>query len=246
MLKTLRKRWWLVLAGAVLAVFGALYGTWQLSRSRDFQLFGKLVSHVPVSEKVVALTFDDGPSKEYTGGVLALLREKGVKATFFVIGADAEKNPDELKAIIADGHQIGNHTFVHDDMTLASFEKAASEIEKTDAVIRAAGYSGEILFRPPFGKKLIGLPLYLAKHDRTTITWDVEPESFEDIAADPDRIAAHVVEKTKSGSIVIMHVMYKSRETSRAALPKVINGLRDKGFRFVTVSELIGMGEKSP
>jgi peptidoglycan-N-acetylglucosamine deacetylase len=239
MLKTLKRWWWLVLALALVIAFAAVYGAWQLSRARDFQLFGKLVTRVETTENVVALTFDDGPTKEYTAGVLALLREKGVKATFFIIGADAEKNPDDLRAIVADGHEVGNHTFVHDDMTLASSEKAASEIERTDAVIRSAGYSGEILFRPPFGKKLIGLPLYLANHSRTTVTWDVEPESFRKIAADPDLIAAHVVERTKPGSIIIMHVMYKAREPSREALPQVIDGLREKGFRFVTVSELI-------
>jgi peptidoglycan-N-acetylglucosamine deacetylase len=244
MLKTLKRWWWLVLALALVTAFAAVYGAWQLSRARDFQLFGKLVSHVDTSEKVIALTFDDGPTQEYTAGVLALLREKGVKATFFIIGADAEKNPDDLKAIVADGHEVGNHTFVHDDMTLASSEKAASEIERTDAVIRKAGYSGEILFRPPFGKKLIGLPLYLANHNRMSVTWDVEPESFRQIAADPDLIAAHVIERTKPGSIIIMHVMYKARETSREALPQVIDGLREKGFRFVTVSELIALESK--
>ena len=107
------------------------------------------------------------------------------------------------------------------------------------AAIRAAGYDGKILFRPPFCKKLFGLPLYLAKHDRTSVTWDVEPESFDDIAADPQKMTAHVLETTKPGSIIILHVMYDSRESSRQALPHIIDGLKAKGFRFVTVSELL-------
>ena len=234
-------RWLAIVFAPLLVVFLALYGTWQLSRSRDFQLFGEIVPRVETSEKVVALTFDDGPTPEYFDGVLNVLRERGVKATFFLMGEDAEKHPDLVQALIADGHELGNHTFSHPDMTLASVDKAKDEIERTDAAIRKAGYSGEIHFRPPYGKKLIGLPLYLADHDRTTITWDVEPESYSDIAKDPKLITAHVLEKTRPGSIIILHVMYKARETSRQALPDVIDGLQARGFRFVTVSELLAM-----
>lgn len=234
-------RWAAIVVAILLVILLALYGTWQLSKSRDFQLFGEIVPRVDTSEKVVALTLDDGPTPEYTAGVLEVLRARGVKATFFLIGGDAEKNPDEVRAIMAGGHELGNHTFTHPDMTLASVDKAKSEVERTDAALRSAGYTGEILFRPPFGKKLIGLPLYLADHHRTTITWDVEPESYSEIAADPKRITAYVLEKTRPGSIIIMHVMYKARETSRQALPDVIDGLKVRGFRFVTVSELLAM-----
>lgn len=241
---TARKRFpWLrtlliVLAG-IIVVFGLLVAMWAISRSRDYQLFGELVNRVQTDEKVVALTFDDGPTPTFTHQVLAVLREKDVPATFFLIGKEAEQNIDETRAIVAAGHEIGNHTYTHPDMTLADEAKAADEIEKTDAAIRAAGYEGKILFRPPFGKKLFGLPLYLAKHDRTSVTWDVEPESFDDIAADPQKMTAHVLENTRPGSIIILHVMYRSRETSRQALPAIIDGLKAKGFRFVTVSDLM-------
>jgi peptidoglycan-N-acetylglucosamine deacetylase len=237
-----RIRGWAIAIGAiVLLVFAAIYGVWQLSRSRDFQMFGRIVPRVETAEKLVALTFDDGPTREFTPGVLALLKQKDVKATFFLIGQDVEKNLDQARAIVAGGHEVGNHTFTHSDMTMAGVEKARSEVEPTDAAIRKAGFTGEILFRPPFGKKLWGLPRYLSDTYRTTVTWDVEPESYEEVAADPARITAHVLEKTRPGSIVILHVMYRSRETSRQALPAIIDGLHAKGFRFVTVSELLAM-----
>jgi peptidoglycan-N-acetylglucosamine deacetylase len=225
----------------VVLLLGGLYAIWQVSRSRTYQLFGELVNRVETDQPVVALTFDDGPTPRYTPGILAILAEKDVKATFFLIGNEIEANPDGARAIVAAGHEVGNHTFTHNDMTFATGDKAAEEVEKADAAIRAAGFSGEILFRPPYGKKFLGLPLYLAAHDRTTITWDVEPESEDGIAADPYRIAAHVIETTKPGSIVIMHLMYPARDTSRKALPLVIDGLREKGFRFVTVSELLAL-----
>lgn len=234
-------RWVIIALIAVAIVLGLLVGGWTLSRSRTWQLLGELVHRVETDEKVVALTFDDGPTPDYTEGVLAVLREKGVRATFFLIGQEAEANPDETRAIAADGHELGNHTYTHPDMTLASEGDAEMQVTKTDAAIRAAGYSGDIHFRPPFGKKLFGLPLYLAKNNRTTVTWDVEPESDEDIAVDPRRIISHVVEETKPGSIIILHVMYPARKTSRQALPGLIDGLKERGFRFVTVSELLAM-----
>jgi peptidoglycan/xylan/chitin deacetylase (PgdA/CDA1 family) len=234
-------RWIIIALIAVALVLGLVIGGWTISRSRTFQLFGELVHRVETDEKVVALTFDDGPTPDYTPGVLAILKEKGVRATFFLIGQDAEANPAETRAIAADGHELGNHTYTHPDMTLASEGDAEMQVTKTDAAIRAAGYSDDIHFRPPFGKKLFGLPLYLAKNDRTTVTWDIEPESDENIAADPRRIISHVVEQTKPGSIVILHVMYPARKTSRQALPGLIDALKARGFRFVTVSELLAM-----
>jgi peptidoglycan/xylan/chitin deacetylase (PgdA/CDA1 family) len=231
----------LIVALVVAIVIGAAIAVWAISRSRDFQLFGEIVNRVETDEKLVALTFDDGPTPDYTADVLALLAAKDVKATFFVIGSDAVRHPDEMRAIVLAGHEVGNHTYSHDDMTWADEAKAAKEIEQTDAAIRASGYTGEIHFRPPFGKKLIGLPLYLAKHDRTTVTWDVEPESFDEVAATANGMASHVLANTTPGSIIILHVMYKARETSRQALPAIIDGLKERGFRFVTVSELLAL-----
>lgn len=232
----------IVALAAVMVIAAALYGVWSLSRSRDFQLFGKIVPRIETTEKVVALTFDDGPTPVYTQATLDLLREKDVVATFFLMGADVDANPAETRAIIAAGHEIGNHTYTHADMTFATEEQAADEIMRTDEAIRRAGYSGDIHVRPPFGKKLIGLPLHLARHDRATITWDVEPESYSDIASDPTKIAAHVIDKTRPGSIIILHVMYESREPSRQALPAIIDGLKARGFRFATVTDLLSVG----
>jgi peptidoglycan/xylan/chitin deacetylase (PgdA/CDA1 family) len=237
-----RRLWIVVGILAALALALAAYGLHTLSRSRDYQLFGKLVSHVKTAENVVALTFDDGPTADYTPQVLATLKEKNVKATFFLIGREIASAPDVAKAIVAAGHQVGNHTWDHAQMTLATEGKARAEIEPTDAQIRTAGYTGEIMFRPPNGKKLIGLPLYLAQHDRVTVMWDVEPDSYPAIASDPARIAAYVVDHVKPGSIVILHAMYKSRETTRQALPAIIDGLRAKGYRFLTVEELMKLG----
>lgn len=230
------------LAALVIAlVLAALYGVWTFSRSRDVQLFGKLVSHVETQAPVIAITFDDGPTPGYTEWVLDVLAAKGVAATFFLTGAEIDANPELASAIVAAGHEVGNHTWSHPNMTLAGPGKAASEVDRTNDAIRRAGYEGEILFRPPYGKKLVFLPLHLQKTGQTTVMWDIEPESYGDIAASPERIVDHVLEKAKPGSILILHVMYTSREPTRQALPAIIDGLRERGFRFETVSGLMSL-----
>jgi peptidoglycan/xylan/chitin deacetylase (PgdA/CDA1 family) len=170
---------------------------------------------------------------------LTILKDRDVKATFFLIGKETAENLPQARLIADAGHEIGNHSYSHSNMAWMGPASVEDEIERTDAAIRAAGYQGEILFRPPYGKKLLTLPWYLSQHDRKTIMWDVEPESFPEVADNPDTLAKYVIDNARNGSIIIMHVMYRSREVSRQALPLIIDGLRQRGFEFVTVSKLI-------
>ncbi len=225
----------LVLAGLAAVLIGVHF----FSKSRTTQLFGGIIARVETERPVVALTFDDGPSVRFTPDVLTILRERGVKATFFLTGKETEENLPQARMIVSEGHQLGNHSYTHSNMMFMGPARIREEIERTDAAIRAAGYEGEIMFRPPYGKKLLTLPWYLSRHDRATIMWDVEPESFPDVAEDASALASHVIEQTRNGSIIIMHVMYRSREVSRQALPLIIDGLRQRGFEFVTVAQLL-------
>lgn len=215
--------------------------TYSLTRSRTFQLAGEFVTRVETTEKVVALTLDDGPTPEHTQDVLDILKKKDVRATFYLSGQECERNPAMLKAIIAAGHELGNHTYSGRRMVFLSGATAADEIERTDAVFRAAGYEATTTFRPPGCKKLLTTPLYLAGNDRTTVTWDLEPDSIEGISGDADAMVGYVADGVRPGSIVLMHVMYDSREPSRVALPRIIEQLSSAGYRFVTVSELLAL-----
>jgi chitin deacetylase len=212
---------------------------WTISKSRDFQIFGEMVSRVETSVPVVALTFDDGPAPVFTEEILEVLRAEGVRATFFVTGAALKENMAEAQGIVAEGHELGNHSYSHKRMVGRSYAFVREEIERTDQLIRAAGYEGEIRFRPPYGKRLIVLPYYLSVTDRTTIFMDVEPESYKEIAVDRESIVQHVLEKTRPGSIILLHVMNESRGESMGAVPGIIRGLRSRGYSFVTVSELL-------
>lgn len=226
----------LVALATVLVGFVALR---QISRSRTFQFFGELIPRVDTSQKLVALTFDDGPTVEGTDQILTILEEQNIKATFFVTGAELERNLNQGKKIVDAGHELGNHSYSHVRMMLVTPSFVKHEIETTDKLIRDAGYQGEILFRPPYAKKLFALPHYLSKTGRRSVTWDVEPESYPEIGADADKITEHVLSKTQPGSIILLHVMYPNRRESMKAVRKVVEGLKAQGYSFKTMSELL-------
>lgn len=218
----------------ILVVFLLLLGTYKLMNSRTYQVFGGLTDNVETNEKVVALTFDDGPSKN-VNEILPLLAKYDVKATFFLIGNEIEKYPEEAGKIAEAGHQIGNHTYSHRRMVFKSPSYIKEEIEKTDKLIQNAGYKGEIDVRPPNGKKIIGLPYYLNKNDRETITWDLEPDSYYTTASDKVK---YVKENIKSGSIILMHPMYDDTGKELQAIEGILRELTNEGYTFVTVNEL--------
>ncbi len=231
--------WLRVVAPVVLLVLIGLPLTWKLSKARTVQAGGRLVAHADTTRPIVALTFDDGPTPEGTEAALPLLQQYGVRATFFVTGRDLSLHMEEAQRIVAAGHELGNHSYSHAAMIGKPLSFIEREIEETDALIRQAGYEGEIHFRPPGCKKLFLLPLYLWRTGRTTVTWDLEPESYPDVAQDGDRIAAYVLDRVRPGSIILLHPMYANRGEVLQALPAIIEGLQERGYRFVTVSELL-------
>lgn len=227
----------IIIAG--LFTFAALV-LWQVSKARSFQVFGRLVDRVETEKKLVALTFDDGPTAEVTRPLLDMLEKEQVRATFFVTGAELEKNMDRGIRIVAAGHELGNHSYSHTRMIFVTPSFVREEIERTDALIREAGWQNAIHFRPPYGKKLFVLPYYLSNTGRTSVTWDVEPDS--DTKAKAGEIADRAVAQTRSGSIILLHVMYPNRVESYKAVPAIINRLKEQGYEFVTVSELLAAG----
>ena len=232
------RRKYLILMVCILLLL-LLWVAWRVSSSRTFQFFGEIVPRVETSETAVALTFDDGPAPGVVERLLPVLHQRGIKATFFVIGKELEDSPELGRQIVREGHELGNHSYSHSRMVLKTPRFIRDEIERTDRLIRAAGYSGDIQFRPPYGKKLILLPAYLSRTGRRTIMWDVEPDSYPEVAASADRIAAFVLERARPGSIIILHVMYPGREASLEAVPGIIEGMKERGYEFKTVSELL-------
>jgi peptidoglycan-N-acetylglucosamine deacetylase len=223
-----------VLAVAVLLV--VLVGTDQLMNARTFQVAGALVDRVETAERVVGLTFDDGPGPQ-TAELVGTLGALGVRATFVVTGAELRAHPERGRALVAAGHELGNHTYDHRRMVLVHPGTVAAQIETTDAAIRAAGHLGPIRFRPPGGKKLVALPRYLDARGTTTVMWDVEPDSGRHPG--PAELVQAVLDQVRPGSIVLLHPWYDSGAATRAALPALVEGLRAQGYAIVTVEELL-------
>ena len=225
----------IILIGAgVLFVFLLLFGTYKLMNSRTFQLFGGLTNQVNTNQKVVALTFDDGPTNNVEE-ILRLLEKYHAKGTFFLIGNEMEKNPEETKKIVDAGHQLGNHTYSHQRMVFKSPSFIREEIEKTDQLIRKAGYKGEIDFRPPNGKKLVGLPYYLSENNRDTITWNLEPDTYYFSTTNK---VNYVKKNVKPGSIILIHPMYDQTGEELKTVQGILQSLSKLGYQFITVNEL--------
>jgi peptidoglycan-N-acetylglucosamine deacetylase len=233
-----------VAAAIALGIVMTGAATYALTKSRSFQVTGTLVRHVDTDQKVIALTFDDGPTPRHIEEVLGILKAHDATATFYLTGQACADNPVQARKIVEAGHELGNHTYSHRRMLFVSGATIADEIERTDELLRASGYHGPITVRPPGCKRLLTAPLYLARTGRTTVTWDMEPDSMADLAGDPDAMVESVVNGARPGSIVLMHVLIASREKSREALPRILEQLSAKGYRFVTVSELIRLGAK--
>jgi len=218
------------------AAAAATFGLFQISKARCFSLVGEAICHVETAAPMVALTFDDGPTAEGVALASAVLRRAGAHATFFLIGDEIAGREQLVRQLLADGHEVGNHSFSHQRMALHRAAFYEEEIVRTDALLRRAGVPSPNLFRPPFGKKLTGLPNALARHNYRMILWDVEDPPG---AATPRDYADAIVRQARPGSIILMHVMYSRNRIAREALPLAVRGLQARGLRIVTVGELL-------
>lgn len=224
-----------VTVGAVCLVAVA-YASFRVSRARGMMLMGEIVERGRTTDRVVALTFDDGPTPEHTDSLLALLRRERVRATFFVVGSELAQHPELGRRIVAEGHALANHTWSHPRMVGLPMAEVRRQVEATDVQIRRAGQRDPIYFRAPYSHKFILLPWHLRRTGRTNVSWDVEPETYETRA---DGIARHTLEHVRPGSIILLHPWFRSRAATRNALPEIIQGLRARGYELVTVEELL-------
>ena len=223
-------RRWLGL-GTALLMLGSAAGLHLLSKAKCFQLVGDVVCRIETDHNVVALTFDDGPTPEGVDAVLAVLEEHDVKATFFLIGNRMERYPNQAKRLLSAAHELGNHTYSHKRNLFRSQSFYDDEVKRARDILQSYG-SETTLFRPPFGKRIIGLPWAVDEAGYTTIMWDVANKA-ETFPA-PEDYAADIVDRVEPGSIILMHPMYHHNQTARDALPLVIRRLRAGGFEIVT------------
>ena len=188
-------------------------------------------SATPVGAPKIALTFDDGPSTAWTPALLDGLKERGVKATFFLIGENADKNPEIVKRMAEEGHLIGNHTYHHVELTKVSENEARLELADTSAVIvRITGKEPEYM-RPPFGAWQRKLEQEI---QMLPVLWTIDPLDWT--TENQDEIVNKVVTEAEENDIILLHDCYKS---SIEAGLRIVDILQEEGFVFVTVDELL-------
>ena len=182
-------------------------------------------------DKLVALTFDDGPHEGSTECLLEGLREREVKATFFLIGESVEGKEELVKQMAQDGHLIGSHTFHHVELTGLSLEEACSEITMTnEAIAEVTGQTVEYI-RPPYGSWNSKLECAITMHE---VGWTVDPRDWD--VKNTDVIVKRVLADVKDGSIILLHDVY---DTSVEAAFRIIDELKAQGYTFVTVDRLL-------
>jgi len=183
------------------------------------------------TEKKVAITFDDGPNADYTEELLAQLKERGVSATFFLLGKEVEKYPAIVKEIHEEGHLIGTHAYEHVNLKNLSDKAAVEQVDKTnEAIYEITGVYPEYI-RPPFGSWKCNLDYETSMIE---VLWDVDPLDWK--TSNSDVIAKRVVDKVQENDIILLH---DASESSVKAAIKIIDALEAEGYMFVTVDEIL-------
>lgn len=229
----MRRRPW----GILLAV-GAL--TVLLAGGHALQDHSRAVKSVPAGQKLVALTFDDGPDRRTTPVLLATLAAKNVKATFFFLGENAAKNPGLAAAVAEEGHEIASHGFRHRHPNRLPRQEFLADLAQAEQAITAAAGTRPVLYRPPGGGYNDRLVDELSRQGYTTVLWSIDPRDWEGRSA--ARTADIVVRRVVPGAIVVLHEGNGAVNTP-AAVAQIIDRLAAEGYAFVTVSDLLRCNE---
>ncbi|MGB0560752.1 MAG: polysaccharide deacetylase family protein [Spirulinaceae cyanobacterium] len=238
-----------------LASFPALADTaWQAHQTAiqaarqhlDFQVpatfQGKTIEEIklPSNKKVIALTFDDGPSVEFSNSILYILDKYNIKATFFLLGRNVQKYPERARQMYEKGHALANHSWSH-PYRQQTPESAAAELNNTSVWIEKATGVKSKFFRPPGGFLHNGLADYALQQGQTVVMWSADSRDYYASSA---KIFQNVVNQASPGGIILLHDGGGDRTTTVAALPKIIETLLQQGYTFVTLPELMELHEQ--
>lgn len=215
---------------------------------KGFGIQKDIIRHGPHHFKYVALTFDDGPDPVYTPEILDILKEKDVRATFFLIGKNVNSYPKVARRIAEEGHSIGSHTYSHKSLIPLTAKSTYYEIKNAEAAIEKAADTRPTLFRPPRGVYSTYARNLLREERYTLVLWDLSAVDWAELA--PQKIVANVVNKVTPGSIILLHdsgdlITFRGgdRHSTVKALPEIIDKLRAQGYEFVTIDQMIFLSE---
>lgn len=219
-----------------------------VSETTENRIFGSVFARGQHNKPLVALTFDDGPSV-YTRQILDTLARYDVKATFFMIGRNVESHPDIARRVVAEGHAIGNHTYTHPLWAPAEppamFKK---ELDKTTIALQRATGVTPVYFRPPHGWRSPWMMGLARKQGYTVVTWTVSPDDW--MAVNAKTIESRVLSKACGGAIILLHDGLEAKQDPKrretvTALPAIIVALKERGYHFVTIPELVAASEQN-
>jgi peptidoglycan/xylan/chitin deacetylase (PgdA/CDA1 family) len=200
------------------------------------------VTSVRVDEPVIAMTFDDGPSPVLTPRLLDILKQRNIKATFFVLGQLVQEHPEIIQRAVAEGHEIANHSWDHKALNKLGEGGLQHELADTSAAISKATGKPVTLMRPPYGATNPRLNRAIEKeYGMKVILWSVDPLDWRD--RKPSVVEQRIVAGTKPGAIILSHDIHS---TTIEAMPATLDALLAKGYKFVTVSELLALESKNP
>ncbi len=197
---------------------------------------------VRVNGDYIAVTFDDGPHGTLTPALLDLLAQNQIRATFFCLGRRVERHPEITLRMISERHEIGNHSWGHPDLATLPENEVRSEIQRTDSAILQVAGVRPALMRPPYGTLTEFQRKWIEREfDYQVILWNIDSLDWKNPG--PEAIACRVLSQASAGSIVLCHDIQPQTIT---AMPKVLAVLLARGFKFVTVSELLNLEMKGP
>jgi peptidoglycan/xylan/chitin deacetylase (PgdA/CDA1 family) len=229
----------------IVAAAGLAFGLWfcWACAIPSSTFFRPVLHRGPREGMRVSLTFDDGPSVQFTEQVLDVLREHNVPATFFVCGKNVEDHPDLLRRIVAEGHEVGNHTYSHVYLFFKSRRLMAEEIDRTQGIIeKVAGFRPKI-FRPPYGARWFGLIPTLLERRMHLILWSAAGYDWK---KDVQGITKATLRRLKPGAVILLHDGRETRATTEIdrsrtvlALPAIITGVRRQGYEFAPLRDFL-------
>lgn len=185
----------------------------------------------------IALTFDDGPSIQNTEEILSVLKEYGIRATFFVIGENAAADPDRIRMIYEAGHEIGNHTYTHSYISKIGKDALREEIRKTEEILQSITGEKPKVFRPPGGFYDEASLKVLEEMGYRSVLWSLDTKDW--CMPKSDTIASKIEETAVSGDIILFHDLNDKRLPTPDALKRILPYLKENGYEFVTITEMI-------
>ena len=232
----------MVAAALVGALAAGAYAAYESLEAPTSTFFGRTFTGVAPGRRIVALTYDDGPNAPDTSRILDVLKEEGTRATFFVVGEAAARDPAVLRRMAREGHAIGNHTWDHAHLNVLSRAAIDEELGRTDSAIAAATGRRTTIARPPFGARSFTVLDELRRRGYTCVLWSVPlADDWDNI--DPKTIAQRIIDRTRDGDVIALHDGDRGRPADRHRVVEasrlIVRALHARGLTFVTIPEML-------